>query len=114
MFKDAKKELERLEAALLEEEQEQWDEEDEEWDDTLLDDDDDFGEEAPEVYRNFSNRYKAYNTDRTDWDPEELGDELKKPRSSGIWGLCALAMALIAGIFLVLAWWYFKLNGGGL
>ena len=112
MFKDAKKELERLEAALLEEEEEQWDEEDE--DDALLDDDDDFGEEEPEVYRNFSNRYKAYNTDRTDWDPEELGDELEKPRSSGIWGLCALAMALIAGIFLVLAWWYYKLFGGGL
>lgn len=111
MFKDAKKELERLEAALLEEEEEeeQWDEED-----ALLDDDDDFGEEVPEVYRNFSNRYKAYNADRTDWDPEELGDELEKPRSSGIWGLCALALALIAGIFLALGWWYLKLNGGGL
>jgi hypothetical protein len=111
LFKDAKKELERLEAALLEEEEEeeQWDEEDD-----LLDDDDDFGEEAPEVYRNFSNRYKAYNADRTDWDPEELGDELEKPRSSGIWGLCALALALIAGIFLALGWWYLKLNGGGL
>ena len=111
MFKDAKKELERLEAALLEEEEEeeQWDEEDD-----LLDDDDDFGEEAPEVYRNFSNRYKAYNADRTDWDPEELGEELEKPRSSGIWGLCALALALIAGIFLALGWWYLKLNGGGL
>ena len=111
MFKDAKKELERLEAALLEEEEEeeQWDEEDD-----LLDDDDAFGEEAPEVCRNFSNRFKAYNADRTDWDPEELGEELEKPRSSGIWGLCALALALIAGIFLALGWWYLKLNGGGL
>ncbi len=103
MFKDTQKELERLEAELLEEEPEQWDEED-----PLLDDDDDFGEETPEVYRNFSNRYKAYNTDRTDWDPEELGEELdRKPIS----GLALFLLVLMAGIIGLLVWWYF---GGGL
>ena len=107
MFKDTKKELERLEAELLEEEpeEEQWDE-----DDDLLDDDDDFGVE--EVHRNFSNRYKAYNTDRTDWDPEELGEELDRKPKTSIWWLCALALALTAGIFIVLALWIMRLNGG--
>ena len=116
MFKETQKELERLEAELLAEEEEELEEEYEEdeeaWEDDLLDDDDDFGEDSPEVYRNFSNRYRAYNTDRTDWDPEELGEELERPRRSGIWGLCALALALVAGIILALAWWVF--NGGTL
>jgi hypothetical protein len=107
LFKDAKKELERLEAELLAEEPEEEYEED-----SLLDDEDDFGEEIPEVYRNFSNRYSAYNTDRADWDPEELGEELDAPKRSGIWGLCALILALTAGIFLLLALWVFKLKGG--
>ena len=103
MFKDTQKELERLEAELLEEEPEQWDEED-----PLLDDDDDFGEETPEVYRNFSNRYKAYNADRTDWDPEDLGEELeRRPRR----GLAVFLLLLLAGVIALLVWWYF---GGGL
>ena len=106
MFKDTQKELQRLEAELLAEEPEN----EEEYEDDLLDYDDDFGEE--EQHRNFSNRYRAYNGDRTDWDPEKLSEELERPRKAGIWGLCALAMALIAGIFFVLAWWVAKFNGG--
>ena len=103
MFKDTKKELERLEAELLEDEPEQWDEED-----PLLDDDDDFGEETPEVYRNFSNRYKAYNADRTDWDPEDLGEELeRRPRR----GWIVFLLILMVGVIAALIWWYF---GGGL
>ena len=102
MFKDTKKELERLEAELLEDEPEQWDEED-----PLLDDDDDFGEETPEVYRNFSNRYKAYNADRTDWDPEDLGEELeRRPRR----GWIVFLLMLLAGVIAALAWWYFGGN----
>ena len=100
MFKDAQKELKRLEAELLEEEPEERDEED-----TLLDDDDDFGEETPEVYRNFSNRYKAYNADRTEWDPEDLAQELeRKPKRSC---LALLLLALFAGVIGLLAWRYF-------
>ena len=103
MFKDTKKELQRLEAELMAEEEEEWDEEED-----LLDDDDDFGEETPEVYRNFSNRYKAYNTDRTDWDPEDLAEELeRKPRI----GLAIFFLLLLAGVIAALAWWYF---GGSL
>ena len=103
MFKDTKKELERLEAELLEDEPEQWDEED-----PLLDDDDDFGEETPEVYRNFSNRYRAYNADRTDWDPEDLGEELeRRPRR----GWIVFLLMLMVGVIAALIWWYF---GGGL
>lgn len=102
MFKDTKKELERLEAELREEEPEEWDEED-----PLLDDDDDFGEETPEVYRNFSNRYKAYNADRTDWDPEDLGEALERRPRRGL----AVFLLLLAGVIAALAWWYF---GGGL
>ena len=102
MFKDTKKELERLEAELREEEPEELDEED-----PLLDDDDDFGEETPEVYRNFSNRYKAYNADRTDWDPEDLGEALERRPRRGL----AVFLLLLAGVIAALAWWYF---GGGL
>ena len=118
MFKDTQKELERLEAELLAEEEEELEEEYEEdeeaWEDDLLDDDDDFGEDSPEVYRNFSNRYRAYNTDRTDWDPEELGEELEEPRKPSIWGWCALALTLVACILLVLIWWAVRFYGGAL
>ena len=97
MFKDTKKELERLEAELLEQEPEESEEED------LLDDDDDFGEETPEIYRNFSNRYKAYNTDRTDWDPDDLAEELeRRPKR----GFALLWLLLLAGVIGALAWWY--------
>ena len=98
MFKDTKKELQRLEAELMAEEEEAWDEEE-----NLLDDDDDFGEETPEVYRNFSNRYKAYNADRTDWDPEDLAEELeRRPRR----GLAIFILLLLAGVIAAIAWWY--------
>ena len=113
MFKDAKKELERLEAELLAEEPEQEYEETSEYD-RLLDDDGDFGEDGPDTYRNFASRYRAYNSDRTDWDPEDLGEELDRPKSSGIWGLVALALGLLAGIFLLLAWWVTRFYGGWL
>ena len=101
MFKDTKKELERLEAELLEQEPEESEAD-------LLDDDDDFGEETPEIYRNFSNRYKAYNTDRTDWDPDDLAEELvRRPKR----GFALVWLLLLAGVIGVLAWWYL---GGGL
>ena len=110
MFKDTKKELERLEAELLEDEPEQWDEED-----PLLDDDDDFGEETPEVYRNFSNGYgkiRAYNTDITDEDLEQFSEEVRRPkRNMDILVLCAIAMCLVAGIVGVLCWWAVRFMG---
>ena len=111
MFKDTKKALERLEAELLaqEEEYEEEYEEEEEWEE---DEDPSEDEEEPtELYRNFSNRYRAYNTDRTDWDPEDLGEALESRPKSGIWGLCAVVLLLVAGIFLLLAW-LVQRNGG--
>ena len=105
MFKDAKKELERLEAELLAQEEA---EEELEAEESLPDD----GEDSPELYRNFSNHYRAYNADRTDWDPEELSEELNRPKKSGVWGLCAVVLLLVAGIFLLLAWWLLRRNGG--
>ena len=114
MFKDTKKEMERLEAELLaQEEPEEELEEEEDWEedeDALLRDDDDIGEDT--VYRNFSNHYRAYNSDRADWDPEELSEELNRPKKSGVWGLCAVVLLLVAGIFLLLAWWLLQRNGG--
>ena len=104
MFKDTQKELQRLEAELMAQE-------DQEQADDLLDDEDDFGEDMPENYRNFSNRYKAYNADRTDWDPGDMAQELDRKRRPGIWVLCAIILGLIAGIFLLLAWWVVKFGG---
>lgn len=101
MFRDTQKELERLEAELWDEEEEEWEE-----DESLLDDDDDFGEDLPENYRNFSNRYTAYNADRTDWDPDDMAGELERKPRSGPWVLCAVALLLTAAVFLLLAWYY--------
>ena len=84
MFKDAKRELQRLEAELLEE-------------DALLEED--LEEEIPKV----SNRYNVYNADRTDWDPEELAQALDTPPRRGRWGLL---VALAIGLLLLLAWYY--------
>ena len=105
MFKDTKKALERLEAELLaqeEEYEEEWEEDEDPSEDQ---------EEPAELYRNFSNHYRAYNTDRTDWDPEELGEALESRPKSGIWGLCAVVLLLVAGVFLLLAW-LVQRNGG--
>ena len=99
-MKDAKKELERLEAELLA--QEELEEEAEPQEET---------EDSPELYRNYSNHYRAYNTDRADWDPDELSEELEQPPKPGIWGLVAVALLLTAAIFLLLAW-YVRRNGG--
>ena len=71
----------------------------------------------PESYQNFSNSYgqaapPAYNSDKTDLSPEELSDALQEeaaPRS--LLGLVLLALFLLLGILLVLAWWLFRLWG---
>mgnify|MGYP006992103773 CR=1 FL=1 len=52
---------------------------------------DDFEEETTDV----SNPYKAYNADRTDWDPEELAQELETPPRRGCWGLLAVALVIV-------------------
>ena len=108
MFKDRQEELKRLEAELLQEEplEEQED---------ISEEDYRFGEETPEVYRNFSNGYgkvHAYNTDITDEDLEQFSEEVRQPkRNTDILVLCAIAMCLVAGIIGVLCWWAVRFMG---
>lgn len=116
MFRDTKEELERLEAELLEEEAaedisgeaEEAPEAllDEEQLDALLQDTQKFGPaESAAIYKNYSNSYKAYNSDKTDEDPEALSDALLKPRRDPVvTGLTVLALVLLAAILGVLVW----------
>lgn len=115
MFKDKREELARLDAQLrLEEEQtsscEDWtDGSNEEYEAEALEQ---FEEEVTQLYRNYSNRYgrtQRYSSNNSDPDPDEYNEDIRKPKS--ILGLCAVAMALLAGIFAVLAWWAVRLWG---
>lgn len=127
MFKDKREELERLEAQLrLEEEQEALEEAYHEEFDDITEEDydgfeeeeedlDQFEEEVTQLYRNYSNRYgqvRGYNTDDSDIDLDEYSEEVRQPKKrSDILVLSAIAMALLAGIFAVLAWWAVRLLG---
>ena len=123
MFRDAKEELDRLEAELLdvetpEEEAEELQEEeeallDEEELDALLSDDQKFGSgEGADIYKNYSNGYRAYNSDKTETSPEELSQELMKaPRDPVVTWLTALALLLAAGILGVMVWVLINFRG---
>lgn len=116
MFRDTKEELDRLEAELLSQDEEeevcqdtQEDPEellDEDQLDSLLQDTQKFGPvSGTGIYKNYSNGYKAYNSDKTDLDPEALSQELLKPqRDPVVTGLTALALFLLAAILGVLAY----------
>lgn len=117
MFRDQNEELRRLEEQLLAEEEEE----------EYLEDDaiDTFLEEtqpgdAPRVYQNFSNDYgknlrnyatgyKAYNTDRTDVDPDEISREVLRPKRGGAWVVILLLLTALA--VLVIALLYKKMGG---
>ena len=134
MFKDKKQELERLQAALLEEEEEipeeevdedweeseadweeteeDWEESEEDWEESEAD-----WEETEEqdmdptrVYSNFSGGFgRIYNNDIADEDLEDYSQQVysgKKQRSN--LGLCAIALCLVAAILGVLAWWIIR------
>ncbi len=124
MFKDRREELERLKAELLREEaqetedwEEDWDAEDledtwdgedteEDWDEE--DDLEQFDEEVSQFYRNYSNRYgrpDGYNADAADVELDDYSEEVRRDGRSETLVLSAIAMALLAGIFAVLAWW---------
>lgn len=110
MFRDAKEELQRLEAELLAQEKPEIPDEQQ-------------NVPAHPVYRNFSNNYgadlrnyasgyKAYNTDRADADPEDLSDDiLEDPREKPMTGLILTACGLTLGILLVMLYWIVKLWG---
>lgn len=114
MFRDAKEELQRLEAELLAQERPD-----------IVDELDELLEEEPvqPVYRNFSNNYgqdlrnyasgyKAYNADSVDTDLEEYSDEIaEEPREKPLTGLVLTACGLTLGILLVMLYWVFRMWG---
>ena len=119
MHRDTKEALERLEAELLEdslsaesdntpEEEAELPEDllDEDQLDNLLEDTQKFGPvEGSAIYKNYSNGYKIYNSDKTDRDPEDLSDELLTSRRDPVvTGLTILALSLLAAILGVLVW----------
>ena len=95
MFNDRQKALEALEAELLMEEEIQETQQD--------------PEPAQPIYRNYSNNYgqvEAYNRDVAAENLEDYVEEVHSGKeSSGVKGLVALALALVAGIFVMLAFW---------
>lgn len=107
MFRDTKEELQRLEAELLAQEQEGRDEAEV------------FPEEdasAEPVYRNFSNQYgfssrKVYNADRTDADPEELGEDILYPTRRPSALLVLMACVLVLAALAVMLLWALKRGG---
>lgn len=124
MFKDAQRELRRLEAELLAQEEEEfcdeedWEEEEdydedllpEETLDELLDDTPAIG--SPGRYRNHANGYgragsvPVYNSDRLDRDPDDIAQEvLNRPKGRGVTALAVLAVLLSLGILAVVLWW---------
>ena len=124
MFRDAEEELQRLQAQLLEEEEELTEPEQEDFlDEETLDKilaDTDQGENCG-VYQNYSNDYgrnlrnyasgyKAYNTDKTDIDPETLSEELLAPREK-ISALLWVALTLMALVTAAIGWLFFTMGG---
>lgn len=118
MFRDTKEELDRLETQLLneeipEEETEELQEaeadedllDDEELD-ALLSDDHKIGDaDGANIYKNYSNGYRAYNSDKTELSPEDLSEALEETRRDPVVvGLTVLAILLAAGILGVLTW----------
>ena len=132
MFKDAQKELKRLEELLEEEEEEGSEEEPEEefdeaffgeYEDEPQNDDDAFDEEEWEqihatlVFRSGAEKFRqqlaaqqagsrAYNSDRTDLDPEDLEEELSGEKS--LTGLVALTVLLTLGIVGMVIWFLLR------
>ena len=124
---DKEEELNRLQAQLLAEE---WDNEEEDEEEEYLDEEtlDTLLEEqkpgeSPKVYQNFSNNYgknlrnfasgyKAYNSDRTDLDPEELSAQLLTPKTRpGLLWFALLLLGLMAVMVVAIVIMYRRLGG---
>lgn len=113
MNRETQEELERLSRELLAEDapEEETPEEDFlDGLDELLANPDEPAEDAPEVYRNFSNGYgrnvRAYNADRTDRDT--LSDELEEPERPRSAAPLLVPLVLLFAAAVVLAWWAVK------
>ena len=132
MFKDAQKELKRLEELLEEEEEELSEEEsdeeseeefDGEYEEEPQDDVDEVDEEEWEqihatlVFRSGAEKFRqqlaaqqagsrAYKSDRTDLDPEDLEEELSGGKS--LTGLVVLTVLLTLGIVGMVIWFLLR------
>lgn len=118
MFRDAKEELQRLEAELLAEEEREAAAEaeaDREYDDGGVRFFDDaayeeaeeygeYGEDDGEYYVGPHLKASGRNSDETDVELEEYSDDVYRGKTKGITGLALLALLLIAAIFAVLAY----------
>ena len=111
MFKDTKEELERLEAVLLDENADEAPTEilptilDDNTLDALLSEDHGFGNaEDSDIYKNFSNGYRANEDEIDEEDEEDEEYETEPTRDPVVVGLTILALVLVAGILGVLLW----------
>ena len=96
MFRDREEELDRLEAALLEQEEEV--EEDEEYEE------EEYEEEAlPD--------FDAYNADVVDEDLEEFSETVYQGSGKSPLGFLAVLLILVSGLLLGLAWFLLKQGG---
>lgn len=95
MFKDAREELKRLEEELLQEEDAELAEEE------VYEEDEELSAYDPNL---------MYNGDDVDIDPEELSDEILRPRKKNGLGV-ALCLLLLAAALLVIAATVLRLRG---
>ena len=95
MFRDANEELKRLEEELLQEEAE--DEIEEEYEEEFVE----------SVYYDPN---RIYNADDVDTDPEDLGEEILRPRKKGGLG-AAICLLLLAAALLIAAAIVLRLRG---
>lgn len=95
MFRDQKKELDRLEKALLEQ----------------TEPEEEFEEDPEEISEEEIPEYTIYNNDATDVDPEEFSEEIDDPPKKRSMGLLAVAFFLMTGAFCFLIWFILKSGG---
>ena len=130
MFKDAQKELRRLEEELLAQEEEEELEEEEEFDEDLEEDDpDDFSQfdqdtwEQPHatlVFRSGAEKFRqqlaaqddsrVYNADPRDMEPEDLEEE-EAPSGGSLRGLVIFAVLLALTVVGMVSWYLLYLRG---
>ena len=124
MFRDAQEELKRLEAQLLAEEPEEEKKEPESPEEAPPEEAELTAEDLAQLrqllkdpepeyeIRNYANHYKAYNTDRTDEDPDAYTQELESlsERRGGAVRIL-VAILLLAAVIGTVAWWLLRAGG---
>jgi len=124
MFRDAQEELKRLEAQLLAGEPEKENAREEAEDAEALEEEELTPEDLAQLrkllkdpepecpIRNYANHYKAYNSDRTDGDPDAYTQELESGSGRRRGGArILLALLLLAAVIGAVAWWLLRAGG---